>query len=160
MYRLAFILMIACLWGGLFYAALSIAKLDLGYLPVICGPWGCLAGLAPLLSVHSMWLVLLGGTFTLARWASPRLHSRRIWIVGTAIGFCSVLGLWIFQYIGFASRDGQISSPEEVLKFLSFHTLRCTDVPFIEFLFSTSFHSLVPWRIARKDFDVSNASDA
>ena len=156
MYRIAVILMIACLWGGLFFGALSIAKLDLGYLPIICGPWGCLAGLAPLLSVHSMWLVLLGGAFTLARWASPRLHSRRIWVVGTAIGICSVLGLWIFQYISFISRDGQIASLAELLKFLSFHTIRCTDLPLVEFLFSTSVHSLVPWRSVRQEVEIRN----
>ena len=147
MVRIHVIAFIACLWGAMFYAALSIAKLDLGYVKSICGPWGCLAGVAPLLSVHCMWLVLIGGGLSLARWAQQPLRPRKLWVIGAISGFGLIMILWGTEYFHYTENGGQFSAAMDHLKFLAFHALQWTDIPAIEFALTTSVHALIRGKI-------------
>ena len=121
------------LWGLLFYLALSIAKLDLGYFASCCGPWGCLAGLAPLLSVHAMWLVLIAGLSTLGKLAIPSLKNPIFWKVGTCLALLLIAVMWGYEFFRYFTKGGEFSDVLDIPKFLVFHAMRWTDIPVLEF---------------------------
>lgn len=122
------------LWGLLFYLALSIAKLDLGYFAACCGPWGCLAGLAPLLSVHAMWLVLIAGLSTLGRLAIPALKKSVFWRVGTCLAMLLMAGMYGYEFFRYLTKGGEFSAVLDIPKFLVFHAMRWTEIPVLEFV--------------------------
>ncbi len=93
-YRLALLLGIAVLWGGSFAGALGISRFDLAHWDALCGPWGCLPATAPLLSVHAMWLTLVGGIALGMRFAVPMFGFARIWW-GLHLGCIAVLVLLV-----------------------------------------------------------------
>lgn len=91
--RMTKLLSIVLLWGGTFVASLAIAKLPLGHWASLCGPWGCLPETAPLLSVHAMWMTVIGGVAMGLRFAISLFGKAKPWW-GIHLG--SLLALVIF----------------------------------------------------------------
>ncbi|MEM9645062.1 MAG: hypothetical protein AAF989_08705 [Planctomycetota bacterium] len=145
-FRLRNVILSVATLGVLFYGSLSIANHDLGHLNGICGPWGCLAAVAPLLSVHCMWLVVTAGAGTLVRITFARARPRRFWIY--CFAFLGLLGVaaWGYQMFEFSRIGGQFSSLTDVPKFLAYHAIRCTDFPFAELALTSLVHACLPWK--------------
>lgn len=104
---------IAALWGGLFYGALQISNMKLGYWKFMCGPWGCLPETAPLVSVHAMWLTFLFGAIWLARLSIPILQSAKLWFVLAGV---TLLGLSIYLGVDLARNWSPRYGPAEICK--------------------------------------------
>ncbi|MEM7475491.1 MAG: hypothetical protein AAF483_10915 [Planctomycetota bacterium] len=148
-FRPKIVLLAATIWAGLFFSALQVAKLELGYFPFLCGNWGCLPETAPLLSVHLMWLVLLGGGFVLLSLVTKSWAKAHPWCLGSAIALILMSGFLGRDYIVYLQLGGEFDSGIEVLKFLAFHTVLKTDIPMLELFLVQSFQALVAWNASQ-----------
>lgn len=121
---------IVLLWGGTFAASLAIAKLQLGHWTSQCGPWGCLPETAPLLSVHAMWMTLIGGGAIGLRFASTFFGQAKPWW-GIHLG--SLLALFIFLGVdanAYLAKGGAVS---ELGRRAIYTLVASTDLPFSQF---------------------------
>ncbi len=133
---------IAAIWGGLFYGALQISNMKLGYWKFMCGPWGCLPETAPLVSVHAMWLTFLFGAIWLARLSIPILQSAKLWFVLAGV---TLLGLSIYLGVDLARNWSPRYGPAEICKRSIYATMILTDLPFCQLVFCFVANGLACW---------------
>lgn len=79
MKRLQFVVVFTLVWAGLIWGALQLARLPLGPVHFLCGPWGCIGSTAAVASVHVLWLSVLAPLAVLSIWAVPTLRRPEIW---------------------------------------------------------------------------------
>lgn len=127
--RLLTLAAIAVVWGGLFYGSLALAKVDLGHWAALCGPWGCLPSTAPLLSVHAMWLTLIGGAAWLSRLAMPVLQSWTPWAGMLLASLIVAVGLLGFDLYRYASMGGATS---DLGRRALYKLITWTDLPLVQ----------------------------
>lgn len=116
--RLVIVGSIAAAWAGSFCGALALAKVEMGHWAGMCGPWGCLPESGPLISVHGMWLSLIGGATWLSRLAIPIFRTWQPWmgiLLATALFTVIMLGMEFSSYLGLGG-DWQHLVPFTVYK--------------------------------------------
>lgn len=156
--RLVIVATIAIVWGGLFRGSLAISQLDLGHWSALCGPWGCLPALAPLLSVHAMWLTLIGGASWLGRLAIPVLKDPRPWLGMLAASLVAMIALLGVEYARYIHIGGDGSEP---IRFSLFKLVAWTDLPLIQIAICCLFnYCLTPRRLHQTSAEQATAGSA
>ena len=120
---------IAAIWGGLFWGSLAVAKTDLGQWSGLCGAWGCLPPAGPLLSVHLMWMVLIGGASWLSHLAVPILKTSKPWLGMLGASLLATLILVGWKTVDYAISVGDT---QQLPKIAAYHLVKWTDLPLMQ----------------------------
>ncbi|MFK7738514.1 MAG: hypothetical protein AB8B50_20985 [Pirellulaceae bacterium] len=149
MHRLFVVGTATLVWGGFFAVSLSIAKLDLGHCQSLCGAWGCLPAIAPLLSVHAMWLTLIGGFTWLALLAFPTLRDWRGWFSVLAASLLGCIGPLLAAGWQYFDAGGSLAGFDWI-KFPLFKVISWTDFPIVQIALTSLLSAFMAARLSKQ----------
>ncbi|MGF1580723.1 MAG: hypothetical protein ACFCD0_15280 [Gemmataceae bacterium] len=136
------------LWFVCLFGALSLTLIPgdySDYVGVLCGPWGCLPPIQPLIAYHSFWLVVLAFP---TGWVLLNLSPSTVALVGKIAFGMSWLGLFLFlgvesyRWLLQVGPTYRMYLGQKLLHSLATHG----DLPFVQLLIT----SFVCWRVGAR----------